>query len=175
MTEDRRGEALVTLVRDLLDETTAIYRPDGPEVVEADHEGVKVTHVWVDTPQESEAPDPDALVDLHFFRVAVDRERAEAKRAVLDAVLAGWPLDPTYMPDNRLTQGPSYIELGAQIGTAMGQQDAMRLMALGETLGTWRIVTPRRLLGNTITDAEADAMAGRGFVLIDGYKPAGTT
>jgi hypothetical protein len=161
-------------VRGLLDATTTIYRPDGPEVTETDRGGMKVTHVWVDTPQESDAPAPETLIDLHFFRVEVDRREAESRRSEFEAILAAWPLDATYMPGNRLELGPSYIELGAQIGTAMGQQDAMRLMALGEALGAWRVITPRRMFRDTITDAEADEMAGRGMVMTTGYKTAVT-
>jgi hypothetical protein len=138
--------------------------------------------VWIGTPPETERPQADdpefQVVDLHFFRCAVNKAEAELLREEFYELVDNWPPDPTYQPENRLVGGPSYIELGAQIGTFMGQQDAMRLMALGEVLGCWEVITPRRLFKATgMSDEELDAkedefnqMAGTGFVLISSYK-----
>lgn len=156
-------------IRALLDATTTVYRP-GPEVKVTQDKNVKVTEVWLDTPHESEAEvdDDHPLVDVHFFRCQVDRAAAQRRRGKFVALMDAWPPDPTYRPENRLASGPSYIELGSQIGTIMGQQDALRLMALGQVLGAWHVITPRRLMAD-MSQQDADRLAGSGLVLISGY------
>lgn len=62
----------------------------------------------------------------------------------------------------RLSQGLSYIELGAWIGD---QTDALVFMALGAHHGAWSIITPM-LLG--ITGPEAERMMGAGMVMTSG-------
>lgn len=158
-------------VRALLDATTRMYRP-GPAVTDTVVAGIRVREVWVGTPHESEATiDPDLFpsVDVHFFMVSVDRAAAESHRGEFIAVCEAWPIDPTYEPENRLTEGPSFIELGAQIGTFMGQQDAMRLMALGQVLGAWTVISPATF-GLSREDPQAQQMAGAGYVMVSGYK-----
>lgn len=169
-------------VRELLDRTTQIYR-SGPKVTESEvTPGIKRVDVWLNTPPETERPaddDPDwQVVDVHFFRCAVNKAEAELLREEFYDLMDNWPADPTYQSENRLDNGPSYIELGAQIGTFMGQQDAMRLMALGQVLGCWYVITPRRLFKATgMSDEELDDMqvkldqlAGKGYIMISGYK-----
>ena len=52
----------------------------------------------------------------------------------------------------------------------MEQEGALRLMALGKTLGMWDIVSPKTL---GIDDAAtAREMAGKGFLTISRYKPS---
>jgi hypothetical protein len=105
---------------------------------------------------------PDANVekiDVHFMVVGVIRDKADEKREALIRALESYP-----EPD-RLKGGPSHIEVGANIGD---QGAALSLFALGEYLGFWKVITPEKL---GITGAEADQLAGAGFVMIDGYKP----
>lgn len=157
------------MLPELLEATTTIFRKT--EEVHQDASGA--VHVWSGTSHESEAPPDDEdrrLVDVHFFVVSVDMREAEHRRDELIAILNEWPPDPAYQPENRLAVGPSYIELGAQVGTMMGQQDALRLMALGHALGIWQLITPQTFLPN-IGQEEADQLAGRGFVMISGYRP----
>lgn len=65
----------------------------------------------------------------------------------------------------RLSQGLSYIELGAWIGN---QTDALVFMALGAHHGAWSIITPM-LLG--MTGPEAEQMMGAGMVMTSGITP----
>jgi hypothetical protein len=174
----------VEQVKAMLDATTTMYRPDESGVEEdvptvgrvaVSKNAAGSTDVWVNTPTESELRESDRIevVDVHFFKVAVDKAEAEDWRDIFNDVCLHWPPDPTYQPENRLAGGPSYIELGGQIGTFMGQQDAMRFMALGKVLGAWDVITPRSLfaaLHTEIEDAQANAMAGSGYVMISGWK-----
>lgn len=157
-----------SMVRAFIHQTTRIYRP-GPEIEETPTGWGGIVEIWVGTPHESEAvTDPDLFpsIDVHFFRVSVSRADAEALSGTFYDVMEDWPVDPTYSPENRLAGGPSYIELGAQIGTFMGQQDAMRLMALGEVLGAWKVITPGRL---GLTGTDADRAAGGGYIMVTPY------
>jgi len=168
-------EERVEQVKGMLDATTTIFRPDGPATTQEVGDTLVTTHVWIDTPEQSEIRESDEkpVVDMHFFKVQVDKGEAEDWRDIFNDVCLHWPPDPTYMPANRLAGGPSYIELGSQIGTFMGQQDAMRFMALGKVLGAWDVITPRSLfeaLGQDIDDGTANAMAGQGYVMTSGWK-----
>lgn len=97
------------------------------------------------------------LVDLELTAVGVDAAAAERHRDELVSILREYP-----MPD-RLAAGPSYIEVGAEIGD---QGAAFQLFALGKVLGLWGLVTPATL---GLTGDEARSMAGRGFVMITGF------
>lgn len=153
-------------IRELLDATTTMYRK-GPTVQEEEVEGVSVVHVWLGVDETPDTPDEN-IVDVHFFNVKVDAEEAERHRDEFHAICAAWPPDPTHMSENRLASGPSYIELGAQIGTFQGQQDALRFMALGEILGAWKVVTPARL--HIEYEELANQLAGSGYVMISAYE-----
>ena len=111
-------------------------------------------------PHESEAKDGIVKVDCHFIVVGVDKAKAEKHRDELVAILKTYP-----MPD-RLADGPSYIEVGGEIGD---QGAAFQLFALGEVLGLWQVITPEKL---GITGPEARQMAGMGFVMMSGFKAA---
>lgn len=60
----------------------------------------------------------------------------------------------------RLKQGPSYIELGAWLGS---QTVALLLMGLGAHFDFWEVVTPAAL---GITGGTAQEMMGQGFVMV---------
>src|SRR5262249_11594518 len=98
------------------------------------------------------------IFDLEFLDVAV-LENSAGYRDELIKILK------TYPSLDRLADGPSYIEVGAEIGD---QTQAFRLFALGKKLKLWDIVTPK-LLG--MTGEEAREMAGRGFIMITGFNP----
>lgn len=113
----------------------------------------------------------EVVVDVGFELLAVDRIAAEPFKQELQDILALYP--GTIYPDlPPLAQGPSYIHVGGALGS---QGRALCLFALGEALDFWRVITPKRLFhdmaGDDISDAEAREMAGRGLVMIDGYRP----
>ena len=84
-------------------------------------------------------------------------------RALYDELIA---ILKTYPQPERLAGGPSYIEVGGEIGD---QGAAFQLFALGKVLGLWDIITPEKL---GITGPEANQMAGMGFVMMSGFKAA---
>lgn len=154
----------------ILNETTAQLRKGevfegSPELVAQAKEGVSLDKMQGGgvleinaMPHVSEAPDHLEAVDLEFLVIGVDRVKAEARRADLIAVLR------TYPKPERLADGPSYIEVGAEIGD---QGAAFQLFALGKVLGLWSIITPA-LMG--IAGSEARQLAGQGFVMITGWQ-----
>jgi hypothetical protein len=114
-----------------------------------------------DMPKESDpAFDDLEKVDLHFVTIAVDKAKAEQHRAGLIDLLNSWP-DP-----ERLAGGPSYIEVGGVIGD---QGAAFELFALGKVLGIWDIITPEKF---GATGEQARQMAGMGYIMCTGYRPA---
>lgn len=141
-----------------LDASTYCFRK-GAEVVERDHGNVHVTEVYgyPSTPQA--VPEGARLIDCHFIDVGVNLERAREVEPVVKAWLADYP-EP-----ERLAGGPSYIELGAEIGS---QELAFRLFAYGEAMGYWRVITPEKL---GVKGEFADALAGQGMIMITGYHP----
>lgn len=144
---------------DILRETTVQLRK-GPGVEKERVGNVDVTHVYA-MPHVSEAKPGLETVDCEFLAIGVDRDRAEQHRAELLTILRAYP-----EPD-RLRGGPSYIEVGAVIGD---QGAAFQLFALGEVLGLWMVITPA-VMG--FSGPEARDLAGRGFVMISGFKDNG--
>lgn len=116
-------------------------------------------HIYA-MPHESQAKDNIEKVDCHFITVGVNKAKAEQYKDELIGILK------TYPQPERLADGPSYIEVGGEIGD---QGAAFQLFALGKVLGLWDIITPARL---GITGPEADRMAGMGFVMISGFRAA---
>lgn len=110
-------------------------------------------------PHESEAADTLDRVDMGLLTIGVNRASAEEHRAEFTALMRAYP-----KPD-RLAGGPSYIEVGAEIGD---QGAAFQLFALGKTLGLWDVITPASL---GASGEEAKHLAGRGFVMITGLRP----
>lgn len=144
---------------DILTETTAQLRKG--EVVEEHTEksGLHVKEINF-MPHKDEAPAGLERVDVEFIEISVDKTKAEKRRAELIDILDHYPA-----PD-RLAGGPSYIEVGAEIGD---QGAAFQLFALGKVLGLWDVITPATM---GFKGAEARSLAGSGFVMITGYKPA---
>jgi len=99
-------------------------------------------------------------VDLEFLVIGVNKAIAETRKAELIEILKDYP-----QPE-RLAGGPSYIEVGAEIGD---QGAAFQLFALGKVLGLWDVITPATM---GFAGAEARQMAGSGFVMMTGFKVA---
>ena len=116
-------------------------------------------HIYA-IPHESQVKSGIEKVDLHFIVVGVDKAGAEQIKDELIAILK------TYPQPERLAGGPSYIEVGGEIGD---QGAAFQLFALGKVLGLWDIITPEKF---GITGPEADQLAGGGFVMITGFRAA---
>jgi len=159
----------------ILQETTAIFRKG--EVVHGDAELVEAINaaqasgrpfdpdnlpggtVTIDMmPPISAAADGLTMIDVEFMVVGVEPAAAERNRAALTALL------DTYPEPERLAGGPSYIEIGAVIGS---QEMAFRLFALGGVLKLWEVITPQRL---GIHGEDASKLAGRGFIMMSGYR-----
>lgn len=137
---------------------TTVQLRKGAEVEHEQVGQVAVTRVYA-MPHESEAPSTMEKVDCVFMLVGVDMTRAEPYRSELIALLDAYP-EPS-----RLAGGPSYIEVGGVLGD---QGAAFQLFALGEALGLWKVITPRTL--GFKDEGEIREMAGRGLVMISGYK-----
>lgn len=101
-------------------------------------------------------------VDCHFLVIGVDKAKAELHRNGLVEILK------TYPNPERLAGGPSYIEVGGVLGD---QGAAFQLFALGKVLKLWDIITPETM---HFKGAEADEMAGRGFIMCTGFRGGGT-
>lgn len=119
-------------------------------------QGGGVLHIY-SMPHESEANGVE-LVDCHFIKVGVNKEAAERNRAAFIEVLS------TYPNPDRLASGPSYIEVGGEVGS---QDGALQMFALGKVLGLWDVITPA-MFG--IEGEQADQMAGAGYVMMSGYR-----
>lgn len=111
-------------------------------------------------PADAEVQPDLERVDCYFLTIGVDRAKAEARKADLIDLLNDYP-DP-----ESLAGGPSYIMVGAEIGD---QGAAFQLFALGKVLGIWDVITPT-MFG--ATGAQADQMAGSGFIMSTGYRKA---
>jgi hypothetical protein len=141
---------------EILGETTVQLRKG--EMVEERKAGpVDVVEIFA-MPHVSEAEPELEKVDLEFLVIGVNKPVAEARKAELVEILKTYP-----QPD-RLAGGPSYIEVGAEIGD---QGAAFQLFALGKVLGLWQLITPATM---GFTGEEAGKMAGAGFIMITGFR-----
>jgi hypothetical protein len=149
-------EKLYQIVKD----TTRVYRK-GSSVEKRKVGNIDVTELF-GYDHTSEAPTGDDFdkVDMVFVDVVVDRKKAEKHRADLTKILRNYP-----QPE-RLAGGPSYIELAPNL--EMEQEGALRLMALGKTLGLWDVISGKTL---GMDDAMARQLAGQGFLMLSGYSP----
>jgi hypothetical protein len=96
-------------------------------------------------------------IDVHFFKVPIDEAAAGSLREELIQLLSS---------NSRMKDGPSYIELGGDLGD---QGMALMLLALGKALNLWEIITPATL---GISGPKADEIAGSGFVMCSGMQAA---
>jgi len=99
-------------------------------------------------------------VDFHFIQVGVNAKRAEVDRREFTRLL------DTYPYPAKLSSGPSYKHVGSVLGDDLA---ALRLFALGKTLGLWKIRMPMDFGVDTdLLDYAVDL----GFIVCDGYRPA---
>lgn len=114
-------------------------------------QGENVTVITVDSVKTQDIPDKPSS-DVHFFKVATqnDPQKEELKKLI----------DKYYPTIDRLVEGPSYIEIGAEIGS---QEIGLLFMGLGELLGLWKVITPAKM-------GLPSDLAGQGFVMCSGYK-----
>ncbi len=94
---------------------------------------------------------PKHSVNVHFFWVSAknDPTQEEFERLVI-----------AHYPDlDRLSGGPSYMELGGVLGD---QGVALQFIGLGHLIGTWKAITPATL---GIEGDLANKMAGSGMVM----------
>jgi hypothetical protein len=110
-------------------------------------------------PHVDESPADLEKVDVEFEIIGVNKALAEKRRDELVKILN------TYPHPDRLADGPSYIEVGGEIGSQSG---AFQLFALGKVLGFWDLITPSKM---GFSGPEAREMAGSGFIMITGYRP----
>lgn len=109
-------------------------------------------------------PDGIKVVDVHFMKVGIDVDRANKNRGKLIELLAAYPTTAYGHPIHKLSESPSYTEVGAVVDD---QKRALILFALGEVLGFWQVKTPASL---GIYGENADKLAGMGLVVISGYN-----
>lgn len=136
----------------ILEETTHAFRKG--ELVE--NRG-SVMEMFM-MPHVSKAPANLEKIDMVFCVIGVDKEKAKIYKTELIHILNDWP-------NKSLRDGPSYIAVGADIGS---QSAAFRLFALGKVLGLWDIITPYTF--HLTDEDEARDMAGKGFIMMSGYK-----
>jgi hypothetical protein len=145
----------------MLDKTTKEFRK-GEEVEESIYGGVGVGGFGVvdiyAMPHVSTAKGLE-LVDCVFIVVGVDNAMADIVKDDLIGLLNDYP-----NPD-RLAAGPSYMEVGAVLDS---QDYALRLFALRQVLGLWKVITPGTM--GVVEASIARQMAGSGFIMISGYK-----
>jgi len=146
----------------LLQEVTQIYRK-GEIVVNKkikNGEDGEVTEIFgYKHTENSSNVNSYQKVDMIFVDIVVDKTKAEEKKSELETILKDYP-EPS-----RLQQGPSYIEIAPNIG--LEQESALRLMAVGEVLGMWKVLSAKNL---GLDDEKALEMAGYGFLNISDYK-----
>lgn len=138
---------------------TTEYRK-GEAVIHEEKPGLLVTHVYM-MPHVSEATPGLEMVDMWFINVGVDKDKAEAHRDELVAILNEWPVTQP------LDGGLSYISIGATVGS---QDLALMFLAVGKVLGFWKVITPE-ILGMKAGDPKGEELAGLGFVMASGYNP----
>jgi len=128
----------------------------GEEIVERHVGPVTVTEVYAMPHVDDAAPDLK-LIDCHFMKIGVDPVGAELHRHDLIAILdrhSDW-----------LVNGPSYMRIAAEL--EIEQDIAFMLMAIGEVLGLWRVITPATF---DLDGELAERAARTGFIMINGYR-----
>lgn len=148
-----------TALNDFVRRVTVAYRK-GEEVTVTENGAVRV----IEINGYPTAPDSTG-VDVHFLMIGFTPEVDEITPLefvdmIVDAETGEWM---SFLLDE-FKQGPSYITIGAWLGS---QDQALRFMALGEHYGLWHVITPAKL---GATGERADKMAGTGFVMISGLK-----
>jgi len=143
----------------IINEATRVFRKG--EFIEESQQGIVDVVQVFGYDHTGTAPSGDNFdkVDMVFVDVVVDRAKAQQYKGTLAELLRGYP-----QPE-RLAGGPSYIELAPNLG--LEQEGALRVMALGKTLGMWDIISGKTM---RLNDEMALEMAGNGFLMISGYR-----
>ncbi len=141
---------------EIINATTYQTRKGEPVAVKV-HGDITVTDVMtMPTTAELLKEKPDAvIVDVHFMNIGIYMPEAERRKADLIAILRQFP-----SARELFARGPSYITLGGFVGD---QGAALSMMALGEALGLWKVITPASL--GMEAGPNADAAAGGGYVM----------
>ncbi|MCX6710125.1 MAG: hypothetical protein NTV63_04220 [Candidatus Woesearchaeota archaeon] len=145
---------------DIIQGSTTVYRK-GALVKQTKVGNVETTEVFGYKPT-SKAPSGDNYdnVDMIFVDVVVNKTEAEKYRSDLTRIL------DDYSQSGVFADGPSYMTLAPELG--MEHEETLRLMALGKTLGLWKIMSGKTM---GMDDEQALSLAGNGFLMISGYKP----
>lgn len=145
---------------DIIRETTTVFRK-GERVKTQQVGNVQVIEVFgYAHTSEAETGDNFDKVDMIFVDVLVNRAVAEKYKTDLTRILQKYP------SPKRLAEGPSYIELAPALG--IEQEETLRLMALGQALGMWKVVSGKTL---KLNDKMTRQLAGSGILMITGYSP----
>jgi hypothetical protein len=155
----------VHALAELVMASTEHYRPHEDEIRAAQY-GSTVVIAIDDNPMP---PKSAVCVDVHAFKVGFTEVTADKDGfvAALNAALEQADGEFGRIDKERWKSGPSYIEIGAWIGS---QEVALRLIALGAHHELWKVLAPE-MLG--IDGEPADALFGRGFCY-PGPDPAAT-
>jgi hypothetical protein len=147
----------------LLVHETIVYRK-GAEITEREVGGVKVIEVF----GYPETPSRGELVDVHFVNVGFTERAADPAgfRSVVEAACAEVGYNGVTITATDLAEGPSYITLGGWLGS---QELALRFLALAYHYGCTSVVVTPEVMG--ATGAQADELAGAGYVMLGGWKP----
>ena len=102
-------------------------------------------------------------VDVGVARLAVNNEQARIIKEELLAIVEQFPgLSPSQL--SAFGRGLSYIEAGATVGS---QRTALVLFGIGEALGWWQVVTPKKMFGEQFDDELNSQMMGLGYITIE--------
>ncbi|MCK9459926.1 MAG: hypothetical protein M0R80_09840 [Proteobacteria bacterium] len=143
----------LTKLHKILSESTICLRIGKPSE-QIEYKDLTVTEIW-NMPHESDPDYTDILkIDVGLFKVGIIVEKAERNKQSLIDILDNYP-DP-----KRLSQGPSYIEIGATLDS---QEAAFRIAALGSYLEICDIISPMSL---GITGDDAKLMIKRGLFMM---------
>lgn len=108
-------------------------------------------------PHISDAPGHLEQVDVHFMWIGVDPLAAAVHRDQMIAILE--PHRPL------LERGPSFMTIAQEF--EIEQDHALCLMAFGQVVGFWQVLTPKVF---RLTGTMADRAAAAGYVMTSGYK-----
>lgn len=117
----------------------------------------------IDSVENPEEHQPEGhTIDMHFFKVAATRN--PTKEEFLEALQntkGNYNCESMiYLLDGK---EHSYLQVGAEIGD---QGLSFKLFALGELLGVWKVITPRRMMDDILDDDTLGKMAGSGLITI---------
>ena len=133
-------------------EATTIPLRNGERMQRRQQGNLDVVEVF-DMPHRNEIVD-EGIKKVDLLLMSVGVVNAQKYRDELVEVMSEYP------DQERLANGPSYIEVAGVIGD---QGHALRLFALGKALGLWDVFTPLNL---HIAEDAAIEMAGLGYVMI---------